>query len=813
MHLKDSTDLPISFPFQFAAVDARSIPYSTTTFSSMSNSGSNHGASRQQTITTVAQALEVARDTPEGSQDPTVVSILESALTEIWRKIEAQPATYVMTRDEFAAFAGPNTAKSVPSVQETTISRSILHPVHSFKAFVLALSASCAILVWLLAECVPAIEWQAAVSSPTLDLVKDAVPAPSATASPSSVLEVFQVYQPVLTTSGIVDGTVVEDGSESVAPIAQVVAPTTCKTLLMEHSFGFSYGKPFVGNYTPPKCKFNRVSMNFTVTSRGRQFDRLALMYFGDTEVWRTSTAEPTANGIRWEYIKDMSEYLYFWNSPQTIIFDLGNLIDDTYTGPFNTTLSATFFTSQDIVDPASVIIPISARKGAVNSASVFTLPIENATNTIGFPRNANRAVFSVSACGQATEEFWWSNVLQSDVDTFVPVVGTLYGYSPFREVQILIDGQLAGVHWPFPVIFTGGVVPGLWRPIVGIDAFDLREHEIDITPWLPVLSDSKEHTFEIRVVGIVDDGKSGGSLTESVGSSWLVTGKIFIWLDSDSKSVTTGKAPTTHLPKPTISLSQSLTQNSTGANETLIYTTDVKRSISISSQVTTQNKTFLSTWTQTLSVANYGKFIAFGAVQQNNHTTTGLDQSTGGSLYKSSYMYPLYANSSYIVQPSGNFTIEADIMLGLDLSFQGEPVFPTGLQPFAQLPRTAPLVSGFSGTSLSTRQNGTAFYFGAPSVGVSSGFGSTAQEFTFRGVELSGAVADRELYYRNVEAVNSTVVRDFESLVGSEVRSYEVPVKNTGKPQLVKGTVSPKAALGRGAGAPKQLLVQGGGV
>ncbi|KAK0116870.1 hypothetical protein ONS96_012717 [Cadophora gregata f. sp. sojae] len=565
------------------------------------------------------------------------------------------------------------------------------------------------------------------------------------------------------------------------------------------------------GNYTPPSCKFNRVTMNFTVTSRGRQFDRLALMYFGDTEVWRTSTAEPTVNGIRWEYIKDMSEYLYFWNSPQTIIFDLGNLINDIYTGPFNTTLSATFFMSQDTVDPASLIIPISARKGAANAASVFTLPTDNATNTIIFPRNASRAVFSVSACGQATEEFWWSNALQSDVNTFIPVVGTLYGYSPFREVQVLIDGQLAGVHWPFPVIFTGGVVPGLWRPIVGIDAFDLREHEIDITPWLPTLSDGREHTFEIRVVGIVDDGKSGGSLTDSVGNSWLVTGKVFVWLDSDSKSITTGKAPTTHLPKPIISLSQSLTQNSTGANETLVYTTDVKRTISVSAQVTTQNKTFLSTWTQSLSVTNYGKYIAFGAVQQNNHTTSGLDKSTGGTLYSSSYKYPLYANSSYIVQPGGNFTIAAELMLGLDLSTHGRPVFPTGLQPFAQLPRTAPLVSGFSGTSLSTRQNGTAFYFGAPSVGVSSGFGSTAQEFTFRGLDLSGAVADRELYYRSVEAVNSTVVRDFESLIGTEVRSYDVPVHNVGKPQLIKGTVSPKAAIGRGAGAPKQLLVQAG--
>jgi len=39
------------------------------------------------------------------------------------------------------------------------------------------------------------------------------------------------------------------------------------------------------GNYTPPNCKFNRVVLNFTSVSHGRQYDRLAIMYFGDTEV------------------------------------------------------------------------------------------------------------------------------------------------------------------------------------------------------------------------------------------------------------------------------------------------------------------------------------------------------------------------------------------------------------------------------------------------------------------------------------------------------------------------------------------------
>jgi hypothetical protein len=150
--------------------------------------------------------------------------------------------------------------------------------------------------------------------------------------------------------------------------------------------------------------------MNFTAVSQGRQYDRLALMYFGDTEVWRTSTAEPVPPpGIHWTYLKDMTEYLHFWKSPQTLIFDLGNLVDDKYTGTFNTTLTATFFMSDvetGAAPPADAIIPISARKGASNEVSQFTLPADNATNTIDFPQNVKRAVFSVSANGQASEEF-----------------------------------------------------------------------------------------------------------------------------------------------------------------------------------------------------------------------------------------------------------------------------------------------------------------------------------------------------------------------------------------------------------------------
>ncbi len=49
--------------------------------------------------------------------------------------------------------------------------------------------------------------------------------------SPNSLTEVFQVYRP-----------------PAVAP----PSAKQCQVLLMNHTFAFSYGKPFVGSYRPP---------------------------------------------------------------------------------------------------------------------------------------------------------------------------------------------------------------------------------------------------------------------------------------------------------------------------------------------------------------------------------------------------------------------------------------------------------------------------------------------------------------------------------------------------------------------------------
>lgn len=555
--------------------------------------------------------------------------------------------------------------------------------------------------------------------------------------------------------------------------------------------------------------------MNFTVTSKGRQFDRLGLMYLGDIEVFRTSTAEPTANGIVWTYIKEMEQYNALWSKNQKIIFDLGNLIDSTYTGPFNTTLTATFFTVPDSKATADTILPISAEQSSANMGSAFSVPGQNASVSYTLPQNVERAVISLSACGQIAEEFWYTNVYNSDVDTFDATAGTLYGFSPFREVQLLIDGQLAGVSWPFPIIFTGGIVPGLWRPVVGIDAFDLRQHEIDVTPWLPLLCDGASHTFEIRVVGLNDDIAAHATLSETVGSYWVVTGTIFLFL-GEAGSVTTGSQPTIDAPSPQIEISSTITTNATGANETLTYNTAVSRGISISSTVKTSNGSRLATWTQKLFYTNFNGLTSQGFVQLTSQNTTGTDASSSG--YTNTYSYPLTVNSSFSVDEAGDVGINATLSHGLTYNVFGPSVFPSGIQTFnvtspslfspsglqspqtLQLPATLP---SFSGALLSTTQTGSAEYLSAGNASYS--FGTTTQDFDFKGAELSNPDATVELYHRHVVAVNSTVTVDQQTLAR---KTYQVQLAQPEALALQPGVegYSVRALLGRGPGESKPV-------
>lgn len=501
--------------------------------------------------------------------------------------------------------------------------------------------------------------------------------------------------------------------------------------------------------------------MNLTVTSRGRQFDRLALMYLNDIEVFRTSTAEPTIDGIIWTYTKDVSSFLSLWEARQKIIFDLGNLVDGTYTGLFNTTLTATFFIGPDL-DPAHLILPVSASKSTSNASSHFVLPETKALATLSLPRNAHRALISLSVAGQAAEEFWWANVPSPYTQTF-PTTGELYGFSPFRLAILYIDSLIAGYSSPFPVIFTGGVVPALWRPIAGPDAFDLRDAYIDVSPFLGLLSDGLPHRFEIKIAGL-----DRSELVEEVGASWFVSGKILLWLDDDSDAITTGEMPVIIAPPPLLAEQQQLIPDRNGNNESLIYSTDVSQSLSVSSIIKSKTGGSRSVqWTQTAYFHHESHFSGYGERQELDYRTDSLDTavhsgSGADAGFKVQNQYGLVTDTNmtfYPTEPHSNLTIEASLAMS------------ARTHRWNQIPGTPHRPGEEGGSYSDTKLQGRGYYFSDPKTKTGLSFGNTEQTFESRRREGRGNPKDG--YERIVDAVNGTVVTDREVLDGKVLRDF----------------------------------------
>ena len=52
----------------------------------------------------VAEALEIARDSVHLDLNSDLMYLLATALDQVWAKIQAQPESYIMSRNEFAVF-------------------------------------------------------------------------------------------------------------------------------------------------------------------------------------------------------------------------------------------------------------------------------------------------------------------------------------------------------------------------------------------------------------------------------------------------------------------------------------------------------------------------------------------------------------------------------------------------------------------------------------------------------------------------------------------------------------------------------------
>ncbi|WP_082588726.1 peptide-N4-asparagine amidase [Terrabacter sp. Root181] len=285
--------------------------------------------------------------------------------------------------------------------------------------------------------------------------------------------------------------------------------------------------------YTPPVgCAgpWSTVVMRLEGSVAGRQFDRIGYVDVGGVRMLTLSTPEPSVDGIRWHVEKDVTDLAPLLADPQQVQAFIGNVVDSTYTGVIHVTVELDFYTTgrgTPAARTSDAVLPLSdtSRDGT------------DLVGSLTVPRNSTRLLADVFATGSGggCEEFW---------DTSAPAST---GYScpdglPYREVDVRIDGQLAGIAAPYPVVYTGGWSnPFLWYTIPSPKAFDIPPLGYDLTPFLGRLNDGRPHDVRLSVVGL-PSGQGG----------WTISPRFRIWRDA-GRSVVAGTTGTAYAGDPVV--------------------------------------------------------------------------------------------------------------------------------------------------------------------------------------------------------------------------------------------------------------------
>ncbi|AGL20235.1 peptide-N4-asparagine amidase [Actinoplanes sp. N902-109] len=282
-------------------------------------------------------------------------------------------------------------------------------------------------------------------------------------------------------------------------PVAAPHAPSCSSTIVDTEFRDFT---PYTSTYQP-SCAgpWQKVVLRLDGAVAGRQYDRLGYLTIGGVTVFKTSTPEPSVDGITWSVEKDVTEYAALLTRAQPVEMLIGNVVDDTYTGVLDVTVKLTFYRGAAAEHPD--ILPTSQ----------------------AIPRNTEKLFADVYATGSGggCEEFWYLTT-----PTGVPY-SCPADNGPYREVQISIDGKVAGIAAPYPHIYTGGWSnPFLWYVLPAPRAFDIQPIRYDLTPFAGLLTDGKVHDIAVTVVG-VPAGQSG----------WDVPTVLLAWRDKHATRVT----------------------------------------------------------------------------------------------------------------------------------------------------------------------------------------------------------------------------------------------------------------------------------
>lgn len=411
---------------------------------------------------------------------------------------------------------------------------------------------------------------------------------------------------------------------------------------------------PKAFSYTPPsgcpgpwaKVVF---TADFTVTA-GRQFDRTAAFYLGHASIYYGTTAEPRASlSPSWHVERDVTDLTAIFMSSQTGEANLGNFVGVssgvTYNGLIYANAALEFYPASRH-DPAprtaDVVVPVN---GSGGDAGTLNTTADQITQTLTLPRNVERVYLDVIAQSQSGDEFWYFCVPNDEASNLESC-----GNTAFRETEVTIDGQPAGVAPVYPWIYTGGIDPYLWEPIPGVQTLDFKPYRVDLTPFAAVLSDGSTH-----VVGVGVYNANG---------YFLATANLLVFTDHGAPQVSGGLISNTLTAAPTPRVTQNIQTNPTGPTYTGSISLSSDRDFAISGYVNTSHGRVDTTVEQSVHYLNTQEFDVSPTTDiQNAQQTTSVDSTVStreGWFMTSSeqhYRYPLRINYSLLFNADGSAT------------------------------------------------------------------------------------------------------------------------------------------------------------
>ncbi|MFZ0860649.1 MAG: peptide-N4-asparagine amidase [Candidatus Sulfotelmatobacter sp.] len=454
----------------------------------------------------------------------------------------------------------------------------------------------------------------------------------------------------------------------------------------------------------------------------GVQFDRTASIYLANANIYFGTTPEPLATLTNtWHIERDVSDYSALFATPQQGTIVLANCTSDCG-APYNT-LNGVFTVNADLeFYPAErghgddwghrdndhrgnrtpdQILPLvqSNGSGGVNLPATLGSPTDQLSTTFTLPTNTEQAYLDVISQSQSTDEQWYA-CFPNDLASINEVYGC--GNTDFRETEVTIDGQPAGIAPVSPWVFTG-FLPDQWVPMPGAQTLDFVPYRVNLTPFAGLLSNGQPHTIALSVFN--DD------------SYFSETASLLLFLDRGATQISGAVTKNTLTsPSPVVTENLQGTSTVTGtinitANRNFTIAGYVKTSHGKVTTSVSERQDFSSTQTIDFDTVNFTVLDQNTSVENRVSAATAVSTDEGTVVTRDNFSFPITVDFIYPVSSSPfGFTVATaqKYQASQQVSRDGHVAYSTSVTNSVTATDVSPAVS--SQTYTSSDSDGT-FY------------------------------------------------------------------------------------------------------